>query len=78
MDGDITADELSAGALRVWLTGHDPITREERGTQRLSADADLSLGATLNHPKSVSIAALLNPDLAAGSSRCRTSCVTGS
>ena len=40
-DGGITADELSAGALRVWLTGHDPVTGEERGTQRLSADADL-------------------------------------
>lgn len=63
-DGAITADELSAGALRMWLTGHDPITGEERGTQRLSADADLLLGATLNHPKSYTIVALLHPDLA--------------
>jgi exodeoxyribonuclease V alpha subunit len=62
--GAITADELSAGALRVWLAGHDPITGEERGTQRLRADADLLLDATLNHPKSYSIAALLHPDLA--------------
>ena len=63
-DGAITPDELSAGALRVWLTGHDPVTGEERGTQRLSADADLLLDATLNHPKSYSIAALLHPELA--------------
>jgi hypothetical protein len=63
-DGAIHADELSADALRVWLTGHDPVTGEERGIQRLSADADLLLDATLNHPKSYSIAALLHPDLA--------------
>lgn len=63
-DGAIHADELSADALRVWLTGHDPVTGEERGTPRLSADADLLLDATLNHPKSYSIAALLHPDLA--------------
>lgn len=63
-DGTITADELTAGALRVWVTGHDPVTGEERGTPRLSADADLLLDATLNHPKSYSIAALLHPELA--------------
>ncbi|WP_231917860.1 AAA family ATPase [Microbacterium pygmaeum] len=63
-NGAIHADELSASALRVWLTGHDPVTGEERGSQRLSADADLLLDATLNHPKSYSIAALLHPDLA--------------
>ncbi|MDN3496900.1 relaxase domain-containing protein, partial [Planococcus sp. APC 4015] len=63
-EGAIHADELSADALRVWLTGYDPVTGEERGTQRLSADADLLLDATLNHPKSYSIAALLYADLA--------------
>lgn len=63
-NGAITADELSADTLRMWLTGHDPVTGEERGTHRLSADADLLLDATLNHPKSYSIAALLHPDLA--------------
>lgn len=61
----ITSDELTAGGLRVWLTGHDPITGEERGQQRLSPDADLLLDGTLNHPKSYSIAALLHPELAA-------------
>jgi len=64
-DGVITSDELTAGGLRVWLTGHDPITGEERGHQRLSPDADLLLDGTLNHPKSYSIAALLHPELAA-------------
>lgn len=63
--GVITSDELTAGGLRVWLTGHDPATGEERGHQRLSPDADLLLDGTLNHPKSYSIAALLNTELAA-------------
>ncbi|MDR7186811.1 hypothetical protein J2X85_003872 [Microbacterium trichothecenolyticum] len=63
-NGVITADELSAGGLRIWLTGHDPVTGEERGHQRLSPDADLLLDGTLNHPKSYSIAALLHPELA--------------
>ena len=63
--GRIGKDELTAGGLRVCLTGHDPITGEERGHQRLSPDADLLLDGTLNHPKSYSIAALLHPELAA-------------
>jgi exodeoxyribonuclease V alpha subunit len=62
--GRIGQDELTAGGLRVWLTGHDPVTGEERGHQRLSPDADLLLDGTLNHPKSYSIAALLHPELA--------------
>ncbi|KAA9147224.1 AAA family ATPase [Microbacterium lushaniae] len=63
-DGVITADELTAGGLRVWLTGHDPVTGEERGRSRLSPDADLVLDGTINHPKSYSVAALLHPELA--------------
>ncbi|MFI8594655.1 hypothetical protein ACIGCK_09555 [Microbacterium sp. NPDC078428] len=43
--GVITSDELTAGGFRVWLTGHDPVTGEERGHQRLSPDADLLLDA---------------------------------
>ncbi|MBD3943948.1 AAA family ATPase [Microbacterium sp. NEAU-LLC] len=64
-NGVITSDELTAGGLRVWLTGHDPASGEERGHQRLSPDADLLLDGTINHPKSYSIAALLHPELAA-------------
>ena len=63
-NGVITTDQLTAGGLRVWLTGHDPVTGEERGHQRLSPDADLLLDGTLNHPKSYSIATLLHPELA--------------
>ena len=63
-NGVIASDELTAGGLRVWLTGNDPVTGEERGHQRLSPDADLLLDGTLNHPKSYSIAALLHPELA--------------
>lgn len=63
--GVITSDELTAGGLRVWLTGHDPVTGVERGNQRLSPDADLLLDGTINHPKSYSIAALLHPEIAA-------------
>lgn len=63
--GRIGKDELTTGGLRVWLTGHDPISGEERGRQRLSPDADLLLDGTLNHPKSYSVAALLHPELAA-------------
>ncbi len=63
-DASITSDKLTAGGLRVWLTGHDPVTGEERGRSRLSPDADLVLDGTINHPKSYSIAALLHPDLA--------------
>jgi hypothetical protein len=63
--GVIRSDELNAGGLRVWLTGHDPVTGEERGRQRLSPDADLVLDGTINAPKSFSVAALLHPELAA-------------
>lgn len=64
-DGAVRCDELSPGGLRVWLTGHDPVTGGERGKPQLRADADLLLDGTLNHPKSYSIAALLHPELAA-------------
>lgn len=49
-NGIVTSDELTAGGLRVWLTGHDPVTGEERGHQRLTPDADVLLDGTLNHP----------------------------
>ncbi|WP_298743948.1 AAA family ATPase [uncultured Microbacterium sp.] len=62
--GRIGSDQLTAGGLRVWITGHDPITGEERGHQRLSPDADLLLDGTINHPKTYSVAALLHPELA--------------
>lgn len=63
-NGVISVDELTAGGLRVWITGHDPITGEERGRSRLSPDADLLLDGTINHPKTYSVAAVLHPELA--------------
>ncbi|WP_310289585.1 AAA family ATPase [Microbacterium trichothecenolyticum] len=63
--GTLRSDELSASALRVWLSGHDPVSGEERGKTLLRPEADLLLDGTLNHPKSYSIAALLHPELAA-------------
>ncbi len=74
----IGSDELTAGGLRVWLTGHDPVTGEERGHQRLSPDADLLLDGALNHPKSYSIAALLHPELAAEFEALQDDCATAS
>ncbi len=35
----------------MWLTGHDPVSGEERGHQRLSPDADLVLDGTLKSPE---------------------------
>ncbi|WP_100811811.1 MULTISPECIES: AAA family ATPase [unclassified Microbacterium] len=62
--GMIRSDELSADALRVWLSGRDPATGDERGNPLLRPNADLLLDGTLNHPKSYSVAALLHADLA--------------
>lgn len=49
-DGVVSSDELSAGGLRVWLTGHDPVTGEQRGTSLMRPDADLLLDGTLITP----------------------------
>jgi len=62
--GTLQSDELSASALRVWLSGRDPVTGEERGKTLIRPEADLLLDGTLNHPKSYSIAALLHTELA--------------
>ena len=62
--GEVSRDDLTAGGLRVWITGHDPITGEERGRSRLSPDADLLLDGTINHPKTYSVVALLHAELA--------------
>ena len=51
--------------LRRWVDGRDPDTDERRGRELSSPKADLILDGTINAPKSYSIAALINPDLAA-------------
>jgi hypothetical protein len=62
--GQITRDELDAGRLSAWVNGDDPDTGERRGSELASPKADLVLDGTINAPKSYSLAALLNPDLA--------------
>ncbi len=64
-DGAINADTLEEQQLRRWVDGRDPATGERRGRDLTSPDADLILDGTINAPKSYSIAAMLNADLAA-------------
>ncbi len=60
----ITTDRLDDAQLRRWVDGRDPHTDERRGRDLSSPEADLILDGTINAPKSYSIAALINPDLA--------------
>ncbi|WP_431277868.1 AAA family ATPase [Leifsonia poae] len=64
-NGAIRDDILTRTQLKGWVDGLDPLTDERRGTSIDSAAADLILDATINAPKSYSIAAMLDPDLAA-------------
>lgn len=63
-DGVIATDSLDEPALRRWVDGCDPRTGERRGRDLTSPDSDLILDGTINAPKSYSIAALVNPELA--------------
>ncbi|WP_300591637.1 AAA family ATPase [Microbacterium sp.] len=62
--GGIATDGLDAEELRRWVDGHDPRTDAPRGRELRSPHADLILDGTINAPKSYSIAALINDDLA--------------
>ncbi|MFE5410167.1 MobF family relaxase [Microbacterium sp. NPDC056569] len=62
--GVITPDTLDGQQLRRWVDGRDPATDERRGRDLTSPDADLILDGTINAPKSYSIAAMIEPDLA--------------
>ncbi|WP_344050600.1 AAA family ATPase [Microbacterium lacus] len=62
--GVISLDLLDEVQLRQWVDGRDPQTGELRGRNLSSPDADLLLDGTINAPKSYSIAALINADLA--------------
>ncbi|SDH62124.1 TrwC relaxase [Leifsonia sp. 98AMF] len=64
-NGAIRDDLLSRDRLKAWVDGLDPLTGERRGRDLESPVADLILDATINAPKSFSIAAMLDPDLAA-------------
>ncbi|MFD0790222.1 AAA family ATPase [Microbacterium insulae] len=61
----VDVDALSVGALRRWISGEDPASGEPRGRQMRSPNADLMLDGTINFPKSYSIAAIINPEIAA-------------
>ncbi|MGN7797698.1 AAA family ATPase [Leifsonia sp. 22587] len=64
-NGAIRDDLLTKDQLKEWVDGLDPLTGERRGRDLESPVADLVLDATINAPKSFSIAAMLDPDLAA-------------
>ncbi|MEY9852305.1 exodeoxyribonuclease V alpha subunit [Leifsonia sp. EB41] len=64
-NGAIRDDLLTRDQLKDWVDGLDPLTRERRGRDLESPVADLILDATINAPKSFSIAAMLDPELAA-------------
>ncbi|AYG05368.1 hypothetical protein D7I44_10290 [Gryllotalpicola protaetiae] len=63
--GTIRDDLLTRPQLLDWIDGNDPLTGEPRGTRFESPTADLILDATINAPKSFSIAAMLDRELAA-------------
>jgi exodeoxyribonuclease V alpha subunit len=60
-----TEDRLDARALARWVDGSDPVTGGRRGRELSSPDADLLLDATMNMPKSFSLAVILTPSLRA-------------
>ncbi|WP_410782404.1 AAA family ATPase [Leifsonia sp. SIMBA_070] len=64
-NGAIRDDLLTRDQLKDWVDGIDPLTGQRRGRNLESPVADLILDATINAPKSFSIAAMLDPDLAA-------------
>ncbi|WP_271175444.1 AAA family ATPase [Leifsonia poae] len=63
-NGAIRDDLLTRDQLKGWVDGLDPLTGDRRGRDLESPVADLILDATINAPKSFSIAAMLDPDLA--------------
>lgn len=63
--GVVSSDSLDAAQLRAWVDGCDPLSGERRGRELMSRASDLVLDGTINAPKSYSIAALLDDELAA-------------
>lgn len=62
-DGAVSTDALDKEQLQRWIAGDDPVDGSPRGMDRTSPDADLLLDATVNGPKTFSLAAMLDPDL---------------
>ncbi len=65
VNGSIARDQLDPRQLRHWIEGADPHSGAQRGRPHCLDKADLLLDGTINFPKSYSIAALLDPALAA-------------
>lgn len=63
-DEGIAVDALDVDRLQVWFSGADPETGERRGRDLSSPATDQVLDATINAPKSFSLAAVLDPELA--------------
>ncbi len=63
--GAVARDELDAASLRRWIEGNNPATGEPRGLIHRSDNTDLLLDGTINFPKSYSVAAILDPGIAA-------------
>lgn len=63
-ESEVSVDRLDEVQLRRWVDGCDPESGERRGRDLTSPEADLLLDGTINAPKSYSIAALLDADLA--------------
>lgn len=59
----IREDRLDQDELRAWIDATDPATEEQRGRTMTSPDAHLLYDATINAPKSYSLACILDPDL---------------
>lgn len=68
-ESGVTVDQLDRNQLRNWIDGRDPATGEARGRLLQRANNDLLFDATVNTPKSLSIAAMLDDDLQAGLDR---------
>ena len=64
VDGMAARDTLDTGQLRYWIQGENPHTGTQRGRPHCTDNAALLLDGTINFPKSYSVAALLDPDLA--------------
>lgn len=64
-DVGVASDRLALPELRRWIGGDDPSIGKPRGRQMRAPNADLMLDGTINFPKSFSLAAMVNPVLAA-------------
>lgn len=60
------SDALDRDRLTAWLAGHDPDTGTMRGRNNVAENSAMVYDATVNLPKSFSIAAILDEDLRVG------------